>query len=139
MTIWYREVASRYIQAALAAQHRHAVRKQAGKHRLQKLTLLHSNDMHGDFMADEIDSELVGGVAMLSGYLNKVRSEEDAVLYAVAGDMFLGSLIDSEYKGISTIQIMNMLAPDIATIGNHEVDYGTGTCSSWKSAPASPS
>ena len=39
--------------------------------------------------------------------------------------MFLGSLIDSEYKGVSTIQIMNMLAPDIATIGNHEVDYGT--------------
>ena len=126
MTRWYREVASHYIKAALAAQHEYAVWKQAGKHRLQKLTLLHSNDMHGDFMADEIDSELVGGVAMLSGYLNKARGEEDAVLYAVAGDMFLGSLIDSEYKGISTIQIMNMLAPDIATIGNHEVDYGTG-------------
>lgn len=47
-------------------------------------------------------------------------------MYAIAGDMFLGSLIDSEYHGLSTIQIMNMLAPDVATIGNHEVDYGTG-------------
>ena len=44
-------------------------------------------------------------------------------LYAIAGDMFRGSVIDSEYKGLSTIEIMNALAPDIVTIGNHEVDY----------------
>ncbi|MBR6851099.1 MAG: bifunctional metallophosphatase/5'-nucleotidase, partial [Lachnospiraceae bacterium] len=35
-----------------------------------------------------------------------------------------GSIIDSEFHGVSTIQIMNMLAPDIVTVGNHEVDYG---------------
>jgi len=33
-------------------------------------------------------------------------------------------VIDSEYKGVSTIGIMNLLGPDVATIGNHEVDYG---------------
>ena len=38
--------------------------------------------------------------------------------------MFRGSVIDSEYKGVSTIGIMNLLGPDVATIGNHEVDYG---------------
>ena len=91
---------------------------------LKKLTLLHSNDMHGDFLAEDIDKNLVGGVSMLSGYVNKVRTEEKNVLYAIAGDMFRGSIIDSEYQGISTIQIMNMLGPDIATVGNHEVDYG---------------
>ena len=90
----------------------------------KKLTLLHSNDLHGDFLADEVDSKLVGGVSMLSGYLGKVRHEEENVVYAIAGDMFRGSLIDSEYRGLSTIQIMNMLEPDVATIGNHEVDYG---------------
>lgn len=91
---------------------------------MKKLTLLHSNDLHGDFLADEVDSNLVGGVSLLSGYIDKVRHEEDNVIYVVAGDMFRGSLIDSEYKGLSTIQIMNILAPEIATIGNHEVDYG---------------
>lgn len=91
---------------------------------LKKLTLLHSNDMHGDFLAEKVDEELVGGVSLLSGYISKVRHEEENVLYAIAGDMFRGSIIDSEFKGISTIQIMNMLAPDIATIGNHEIDYG---------------
>ena len=91
---------------------------------LKKLTLLHSNDMHGDFLAEAIDEKLVGGISLLSGYINKVRQEEQNVLYAIAGDMFRGSIIDSEFLGISTIQIMNMLGPDIVTPGNHEVDYG---------------
>ncbi len=90
----------------------------------KKLTLLHSNDMHGDFLEENVDSNLVGGVSLLSGYINKVRTEEENVIYAIAGDMFRGSVIDSEFKGISTIQIMNMLAPDVVTPGNHEVDYG---------------
>ncbi len=91
---------------------------------LKKLTLLHSNDMHGDFLAEKIDKKLVGGVSRLSGYINKVRNEEKNVLYTVSGDMFRGSLIDSEFLGISTIEIMNLLAPDVVTLGNHEVDYG---------------
>lgn len=90
----------------------------------KKLTILHSNDLHGDFMAKEIEEELMGGVSMLSGYVQKVRREEENVLYTISGDMFRGSVIDSEYKGISTIEIMNLLAPDVVTLGNHEVDYG---------------
>ncbi len=93
---------------------------------LKKLTLLHSNDLHGDFMAREVDKTLLGGTSMLSGYVSKVRHEEKNVLYAISGDMFRGSVIDSEYQGLSTIEIMNMIAPDVVTIGNHEVDYGIG-------------
>ena len=80
--------------------------------------------MHGDFLAEQIDQRLVGGVSLLSGYVNKVRREEKNVIYAVAGDMFRGNVIDSEYKGTSTIGIMNLVGPDVATIGNHEIDYG---------------
>lgn len=43
---------------------------------LKKLTLLHSNDMHGDFLAEQIDEKLVGGVSFLSGYVNMVRRQE---------------------------------------------------------------
>ncbi len=92
--------------------------------KLKKLTIIHSNDLHGDFMAKEEDNELLGGISMLSGYVSKVRKEEENVVYVIAGDMFRGSVIDSEYKGISTIEIMNMLSPDVVTLGNHEVDYG---------------
>ncbi|MGI5977235.1 MAG: bifunctional metallophosphatase/5'-nucleotidase [Candidatus Limivicinus sp.] len=91
---------------------------------LKKLTILHSNDMHGDFMAEQMDDRLVGGVSRLSGYIQKVRKEEKNVLYTISGDMFRGSLIDSEYKGLSTIEMMNLLNPDVVTLGNHEVDYG---------------
>lgn len=94
--------------------------------KLKKLTILHSNDMHGDFFADGENGKLIGGVSMLSGYIDKVRSQEKNTLYVVSGDMFRGSVIDSEFKGISTIEIMNMLAPDVATLGNHEIDYGMG-------------
>jgi len=93
---------------------------------LKKLTILHSNDMHGDFLAEDENGKLIGGVSMLSGYIQKVRSEEKNVLYTISGDMFRGSVIDSEFKGLSTIEIMNVLGPDVATLGNHEVDYGIG-------------
>ena len=91
---------------------------------LKKLTLLHSNDMHGDFLAEAKDNKDVGGVSLLSGYIKDVRNTEENVIYAIAGDMFRGSIIDSEYKGFSTIELMNFLSPDIVTLGNHEVDYG---------------
>lgn len=92
----------------------------------KKFTILHSNDIHGDFMAElrEGQGNLVGGLALLSGFINKVRAEEENVLYIISGDMVQGSLIDLEYKGISTIEIMNYLAPDVVSLGNHELDYG---------------
>jgi 5'-nucleotidase len=92
----------------------------------KKLTILHSNDMHGDFYAEVSGEkgELIGGLSLLSGYINTVRQEEENVLYVIAGDMLQGSIIDTEYRGISTMSIMNYLAPDVVTLGNHEFDYG---------------
>ncbi len=92
----------------------------------RKFTILHSNDMHGDFLAemDDKNGDLIGGLSLLSGYINQVREQEENVLYVIAGDMLQGSIIDAEYKGISTISIMNYLAPDVVTLGNHEFDYG---------------
>ena len=90
----------------------------------KKLTLLHSNDLHGDFFSEKKGKEVIGGASRLSGYVSKVREEEKNVLYCIAGDMFRGNVIDSDYKGISTIEVMNMISPDVVTIGNHETDYG---------------
>jgi 5'-nucleotidase len=70
------------------------------------------------------EGHLIGGLSLLSGYINQVRREEKNVLYCIAGDMVQGSLIDAKYKGISTMEIMNYLAPDVATLGDHKFDYG---------------
>ena len=40
---------------------------------IKKLTILHSNDLHGDFLEEEVDERLIGGVSRLSGYVNQVR------------------------------------------------------------------
>jgi 5'-nucleotidase len=82
--------------------------------------------MHGDFFAEQEEGgqDLVGGLSLLSGYINQVRQEEENVFYAISGDMLQGNIIDSEFQGISTIEIMNYLAPDVVALGNHELDYG---------------
>ncbi len=93
----------------------------------KKFTILHSNDIHGDFQEEVVKGapgQMVGGLSRLSGYINKVRREEKNVIYLIAGDMVQGSMIDTEFKGVSTMELMNYLSPDVATIGNHELDYG---------------
>lgn len=92
----------------------------------RRFTILHSNDMHGNFLAEVCgeEGELIGGLSLLSGYINKVRQEEENVIYVIAGDMVQGSIIDTEFRGISTMSIMNYLGPDVVTLGNHEFDYG---------------
>ncbi len=90
----------------------------------KKLTILHSNDLHGDFIPHDVDGMETGGIARLSGYVKNAHRQADNVVYVMAGDMFRGSIIDSEYLGLSTIDLVNVLDPDIATVGNHEVDYG---------------
>jgi 5'-nucleotidase / UDP-sugar diphosphatase len=94
---------------------------------LKKFTILHSSDIHGDFLSEFSNGQTnrqIGGLSLLSGYVNKIRKEEENVLYLISGDMVQGSLIDAEYKGISTMEIMNYLAPDVVSLGNHEFDYG---------------
>ena len=51
---------------------------------VKKLTILHSNDLHGDFLAEKIDEKLIGGVSMLSGYVGKVRNEEQNTIYCIS-------------------------------------------------------
>ena len=92
----------------------------------KKLILLHSNDMHGDFYSETVDDKELGGVSMLSGYVAKVKAENPNTIYCIAGDMLQGSLIDTEFRGLSTIEIMNHISPDVVSLGNHEIDYGLG-------------
>lgn len=91
---------------------------------VKRFIILHSNDFHGDFFEEYENGKLSGGISRLSGYINKIREESPNVLYTISGDMFRGSIIDSEYRGISTIELINLIAPDAVTIGNHEIDYG---------------
>ena len=91
---------------------------------MSHITLLHSNDMHGDWLPQMTDGKETGGLPRLSGYIKSVRHANPNTIYAIAGDMFRGSIIDSEYLGLSTIDMINLMKPDVVSLGNHEVDYG---------------
>lgn len=95
------------------------------KDSIRKITVLHSNDMHGQFVGKKNeDGKTVNSLAQLAGYITRAKGENPDTLYCNAGDAFQGSLIDSEFLGLSTIDILNLLDIDIFTLGNHELDYG---------------
>ena len=41
---------------------------------MSHITILHSNDMHGDWMPQETDGKMTGGLPRLSGYIKSVRN-----------------------------------------------------------------
>jgi len=54
----------------------------------KRFTILHSNDMHGDFQSEVKDGKpgkMVGGLSLLSGYINKVREEEKSLVSRICG------------------------------------------------------
>ena len=91
----------------------------------KRLTILHANDFHGQISFKiEKDFTLVGGVSLLSGYIKKVRREEDAVFCAVCGDILQDNIQNSCSKGINTVKLLNLIMSDALSLGNHELEYG---------------
>ena len=92
---------------------------------VKKLTILHANDFHGQISFKiEKDFTLVGGISLLSGYIKKVRSEEDAVFCAVCGDILQDNIQNACSKGINTVKLLNLIMSDALSLGNHEMEYG---------------
>ena len=69
-------------------------------------------------------SYAVGGTAALLGYIRRVKTTSDNVALFNAGDDFQGTPISTLTSGRSQIELMNLIAPDAVTLGNHEFDYG---------------
>lgn len=98
-------------------------------HSQEKLTILHWNDFHAFNKPNQARLEngekaVVGGAAVLKGYINKFRAEEKNVALVHAGDDFQGTPISNITEGMSQIKLLNLIHPDVFTIGNHEFDYG---------------
>ena len=47
----------------------------------RRLSILHSNDMHGDFIGEVCGAQvtMIGGLSLLSGYINQVRRADENV------------------------------------------------------------
>ena len=85
---------------------------------LTRITIFHSNDIHGKFTGETgEDGKLRGSMAQVAGLVAQTKEENPNTLYCIAGDVFQGSLIDSDYQGLSTIDILNLIDIDVMSLG----------------------
>lgn len=77
------------------------------------VVILYTNDVH-----TYIDQDLT--YSMVAGYKDTL----DNVLLVDAGDHIQGTAFGSMDKGATIIELMNAAGYDLATLGNHEFDYG---------------
>lgn len=99
----------------------------AGGRREQRLTILHTNDVHSrlePFPADAGKFAGQGGIAARLALVEKIRAEEEQVLLLDAGDIFQGTPYFNLYKGEPEIKAMSLLLYDATTMGNHDFDAG---------------
>jgi 5'-nucleotidase len=93
----------------------------------QKLTILHTNDVHSRleaFPADSGRNAGMGGVAARAALIKKIRQEEEHVLLLDAGDIFQGTPYFNIFKGEPDIKAMSLMQYDACTMGNHDFDEG---------------
>lgn len=95
--------------------------------RLQKLTILHTNDVHSriePFPMDGSRNQGLGGTARRAALIKKIRAEQDNVLLLDAGDIFQGTPYFNKYGGELEIKLMSQMRYDATTLGNHDFDNG---------------
>ncbi len=89
-------------------------------------TVLHTNDFHGNLEQNSGGSTSNPGMARVAKVINDVRAAAgaDNVLLVDAGDEMQGSLLSNLQFGAPTIAVFNAMGYDVATLGNHEFDWG---------------
>ena len=83
----------------------------------EDFVILYTNDIH-----TYIDNEL--NYAVLAGVKAELEKTYGTVILADAGDHIQGTAFGSMDKGETIIKLMNAAGYDVATLGNHEFDYG---------------
>ena len=99
---------------------------------IHQLTVVQLNDVYEIFPVPTLDAQgqlrQGGGMAQVATQLQKLR-EEGPVLLLHGGDIFSPSLLSTrlKHRGAQMIKALNALPVDVATLGNHEFDYGCQT------------
>ena len=92
-----------------------------GAEKSDDIVILYTNDIH-----TYIDGELSYDV--IAAIKQDLQEEYNYVILADAGDHIQGTAYGSMDKGESIIELMNAAEYDVATLGNHEFDYGMEGC-----------
>ena len=79
-----------------------------------KTVILHTNDMHG----------AISKYALVASVKENLTNRGAEVILVDAGDFSQGTPYVSTTKGADAVTMMNAAGYDIATLGNHEFDFG---------------
>ncbi len=98
------------------------------------LVILHTNDIHGGFLAEKQEgregepARHVGGFRALDTWLRAHRKDYPASLLLDAGDLMTGNPICETQRdgiyGVDLVEMMNLVGYDATVIGNHDLDDG---------------
>ena len=109
------EVLLRYINETLKGEGR--ITKTSSKSKSDDIVILHTNDVHCG-VQDSI------GYDGLMLFKKQMQAKYNNVILVDAGDHVQGGTLGLISNGEAIIEIMNKLEYDVATLGNHEFDYG---------------
>jgi len=91
-------------------------------HKIETLTILHTNDMHAHLLPDEKGR---GGWASIAALIKAKKASQPDVLVLDGGDMTQGTPVSTIFYGTPIFHVMNASEYDAAVLGNHEFDNGT--------------
>lgn len=78
------------------------------------IVILHTNDVHG----------AISGYAKVAALKDAYEARGAYVLLMDAGDSIQGDPTVSTSEGATAVELMNLAGYDVASMGNHEFDYG---------------
>lgn len=88
----------------------------------KNITILHTSDTHSCIEPDSKTG--LGGVMRRAAFVEQMRKHNPQALMVDCGDFSQGSLYYNLFKGETEVMMMNVIGYDVATIGNHEFDFG---------------
>lgn len=88
-----------------------------------EIVVFYSNDIHS-YIDNSVDDEM----GLTYSKLAALKANTENALLVDAGDHVQGTAYGSMDKGMTVIKLMNAVGYDVATLGNHEFDYGMAGC-----------
>jgi 5'-nucleotidase len=85
------------------------------------ITILQLNDV---YQIAPVDRGKRGGLARIGTLQKKIRAGAPNTLFLLSGDFISPSVASRLFKGKQMIAALNSAGLDIATLGNHEFDFG---------------
>lgn len=104
----------------------------------QKLTILHTNDLHSRLMGfspesdysplSVNDDQTVGGFSRIASLISEYRNKQpESLLVVHAGDFLMGTIFQTaEAETGFQLRLMKKMGYDVVSLGNHEFDFGIG-------------